>query len=163
MINDQGSLQGIVNIQQLIDEAGCYQVVRNLRWPNGIITCTRCDPENVIKHGYHNMEPERRRRYHYFDDLSCTVFEGHHQPLRVWILCLYFMELNISNRQIAKELGLNESDVQQMTAQLLEGVTQAKPTPKLKNEVESDEVYIVAGHKGKPDSVKKVVKEDGID
>ena len=51
------------------------------------------------------------------------------------------MGLNISNRQIAKELGLNESDVRQMTIQLREGVTQAKPTPKLKNEVESDEVY----------------------
>ncbi|MBL0731598.1 MAG: IS1 family transposase, partial [Desulfosarcina sp.] len=160
MINDQDSLQGVVNIQQLIDDARCYQVVRNLRWPNGIITCTRCDSENVIKHGYHNTEPERRRYHcnncdHYFDDLSSTVFEGHHQPLRVWILCLYFMGLNISNRQIAKELGLNESDVQQMTTQLREGVTQAKPIPKLKNEVESDEVYIVAGHKGKPNSVKK--------
>ena len=63
MINDQDSLQGVGNIQQLIDDARYYQVVRNLRWPNGIITCTRCDSENVIKHGYHNTEPERRR-YH---------------------------------------------------------------------------------------------------
>ena len=33
-----------------------------------------------------------------------TVFEGHHQPLKVWVLCLYFMVLNLSNRQIAKEV-----------------------------------------------------------
>ena len=41
-----------------------------------------------------------------FDDLTGTVLAGHHQPLRVWVLCLYFMGLNLSNRQIAKELDL---------------------------------------------------------
>ena len=34
-------------------------------------------------------------------------FAGHHQPLRVWILRLYFMGLNLSNSQIAKELELD--------------------------------------------------------
>ncbi len=34
------------------------------------------------------------------------MLAGHHQPLRVWVLCLYFMGLNLSNRQIAGELGL---------------------------------------------------------
>jgi biotin operon repressor len=32
------------------------------------------------------------------------------------------MGLNLSNQQIAKELDLNRSDVQQMTTQLREGV-----------------------------------------
>ena len=49
-----------------------------------------------------------------FDDLTGTVLAGHHQPLRVWMLCLYFMGLNLSNRQIALELGLDASDVQAM-------------------------------------------------
>src|SRR5277367_3660583 len=26
-----------------------------------------------------------------FDDLSDTILAGHHQPLKVWVLCLYFM------------------------------------------------------------------------
>ena len=38
-----------------------------------------------------------------FDDLTGTVLAGHHQPLRVWLLCLYFMGLNLSNRQIDQE------------------------------------------------------------
>ena len=41
------------------------------------------------------------------------VFAGHHQPLRVWVA-----GLNLSNRQIAHELGINEDDAQQMTQQL---------------------------------------------
>ncbi len=45
-----------------------------------------------------------------FDDLTGTVFSGHHQPLKVWILCLYFMGLNLSNIQIAQELDLNRTD-----------------------------------------------------
>jgi transposase-like protein len=33
-----------------------------------------------------------------FDDLSGTVLAGHHKPLRIWVLCPYFMGLNLSNR-----------------------------------------------------------------
>src|SRR5437016_8791252 len=55
-------------------------------------------------------------------DLTDTIFAGHHQPLKVWVLCLYFMGLNVSNEQIAHELALHGSDVQQMTTQLREGI-----------------------------------------
>jgi len=58
--------------------------------------------------------------------LSETIFEGHHQPLKVWVMCLYFMGLNLSNQQIAAELGLNKDDVQQMTSQLRAGVVDKK-------------------------------------
>jgi len=47
-----------------------------------------------------------------------TIFAGHHQPLRMWILCLYLMGLNLSNRQIAQELDLDKDVVQDMTTQL---------------------------------------------
>jgi transposase-like protein len=57
-----------------------------------------------------------------FDDLTGTALAGRHQPLRVWVLCLYFMGLNLSNRQIALELGLSPSDVQAMTEQLRQGL-----------------------------------------
>jgi DNA-binding CsgD family transcriptional regulator len=40
----------------------------------------------------------------------------------VWVLCLYFMGLNLSNRQIALELGLSPSDVQAMTEHLRRGL-----------------------------------------
>jgi DNA-binding Lrp family transcriptional regulator len=65
------------------------------------------------------------------------------------------MGLNISNRQIAQELELDTSDVQQMTRQLRQGVVIRKPEVKLNEEVECDEVYVVAGHKGHPEAVKK--------
>jgi hypothetical protein len=65
------------------------------------------------------------------------------------------MGLNLSNQQIAHELGLNKDDVQRMTEQLRDGVVARQPEPRLSGEVECDEVYVVAGHKGHPEAVKK--------
>jgi len=67
------------------------------------------------------------------------------------------MGLNLSNTQIAQELDLNEGDVQRMTQQLRSGIVAKKPEVILEGEVECDEVYVVAGHKGQPDAVKKKV------
>ncbi len=98
-----------------------------------------------------------------FGDLTGTVLAGHHQPLRVWALCLCFMGLNLSNRQISGELGLDASDVQAMTEQLRRGLAAKAPAVELKGTVEPDarassgiaEVYVVAGHKGQPAVVAK--------
>lgn len=118
------------NIQELIDEAKCYTEVRKLRWPDGV-RCPECGSDKVTKRGLHDRQPHRQRYQcqactKQFDDLTDTIFEGHHQPLKVWVLCLYFMGLNLSNQQIAQELGLNKADVQQMTTQLRSGVVEKK-------------------------------------
>lgn len=149
----------MLNIQNLIDDAKCYETVRELRWPEGI-RCAHCDSEHITKQGRDTTQPQRQkyccqRCGRYFDDLTGTVFAGHHQPLRTWILCLYLMGLNLSNQQIAHELGLNKDDVQRMTGQLRDGVVARQPEPCLSGEVECDEVYVVAGHKGHAEAVKK--------
>jgi hypothetical protein len=71
------------------------------------------------------------------------------------------MSLNLSNAQIAKELGLTESDCHAMTSLLREGVYEKRPQEVLEGEVAFDELYLVAGHKGKPNAVKKkIVSQD---
>ncbi len=90
-----------------------------------------------------------------FDDLTLSIFSGHHQPLKIWMHCLYLMSLNLSNLQIAQELDLNKDDVQKMTQKLREAVDKKRPDVFLEGEVECDEVYVVAGHKGHPEAVKK--------
>ena len=71
------------------------------------------------------------------------------------VLCLYLMGLNLSNRQIAEELGLSGADVQVMTERLRHGLAARTPAATLEGEVEIDEVYVVAGHKGQPAAVAK--------
>ena len=114
-----------VNITKLIDDVQCYQTVRELRWPDGV-QCPSCESTQVIKRGFDDTEPARQRYECHdcdtrFDDLTDTIFTGHHQPLKVWILCLYFMGLNLSNEQIAHELSINEGDAYQMTTALRGG------------------------------------------
>lgn len=79
------------------------------------------------------------------------------------MLCLYLMGLNLSNEQIAQELDLDKDDLHQMTVQLRSGVVELKPEPQLVGTVECDEVYIVAGHKGHPEAVKKKAAPDAAD
>jgi transposase-like protein len=149
----------LVNISSLIDDAKCYALVRQRRWPEGV-RCPACGGATVIRHGRDDTQGQRQR-YRCkdcrtrFDDLTGTVLAGHHQPLRVWVLCLYLMGLNLSNRQIARELDLGEADVQAMTEQLRLGLTAKLPPARLEGEVEIDEVYVVAGHKGNPAAVAK--------
>ena len=112
-----------VNITNLVDDVQCYQAVRELRWPDGI-TCPSCESNQVIKRGFDDTEPARQRYACHdgdtrFDDLTDTIFAGHHQPLKVWVLCLYFMGLNVSNEQIAHELSIHESDTYQMTTEAI--------------------------------------------
>ena len=121
-----GVQQVQVNIKNLIDDTQCYDTVRELRWPEGR-KCPFCESQRVIRRGFDETE-SAKQRYECkecgkrFDDLTGTIFSGHHQPLKVWILCLYFMGLNLSNKQIAKELDLDRTDVQKMTTQLRDGV-----------------------------------------
>ena len=63
------------------------------------------------------------------------------------------MGLNASNRQIAQELGLNESDSQEMAELLRQGIFKRRRRVCLRGVVEFDEVYVVAGHKGRPDKI----------
>src|SRR6266567_7406016 len=82
-----------VNIKHLIDDVQCYQTVRELRWPDGVV-CPSCESTYVIKRGFDDTEPARQRYECHdcnkrFDDLTDTIFAGHHQPLKVWVLCLY--------------------------------------------------------------------------
>jgi transposase-like protein len=157
----------LINLTALIDDAKCYDLIRQHRWPEGV-HCPACSEAGVIRHG-HDDTQRRRQRYlckecgTRFDDLSGTVLAGHHQPLRVWVLCLYFMGLNLSNRQIAQELNLNEDDAQAMATSLREGLVARAPEVVLDGEVEADEVYVVAGHKGNPAAVQKKAEKGDVD
>jgi transposase-like protein len=149
----------ILNILNLIDDVKCFETVRQMRWPDAV-TCPHCASPQVTQQGHDETQSARqkyecttcRRR---FDDLTGTIFAGHHRPLRTWITCLSFMGLNLSNEQIAQELDLNSDDAQKMASQLREGIVERAPEVTLSGEAECDEVYVTAGHKGHPEAVRK--------
>jgi transposase-like protein len=125
-------------IRTLIDDAKGYQVNRDHRWTDG----PRCPHrDRMSQQGREETQPARPRSEcrdcpRRFDDLTGTIFAGHHQPLRVWVLGLYFMGLNLSHEQIAQELDLHPDNALRMAAQLRGGVVQRKPEVVLSGEVE---------------------------
>jgi transposase-like protein len=139
----------LVNILVTTDDAKCYEMVRHLRWPGGV-RCLHCDSPQVVKQGRDETEPQRQRYEcracgRRFDDLTGTIFAGRHRPPWVGLLVLHFMGLNLSNEQIAKELGLDPDGARQMTTLLREGIVQRKPEAELSGEVECDEANAL-GH-----------------
>jgi transposase-like protein len=119
----------MVNIRNLIDDAKCFQSIREMHWPE-VVTCPHCLSDDVIKDGPDDTRPNRQRHlchgcHRRFDDLTAAIFAGYHEPLCTWIICLYFMGLNLSSLQIAKELDMNRSDVQAMIQQLRQGIVDA--------------------------------------
>jgi transposase-like protein len=148
----------LIKLTTLLDEAKCYEVIRQLRWPDGVVWL-HCRGTAVVRNGHDDRERSRQRYLcktckHRFDDLTGTVLAGHHQPVSTWILGSSFMGVNLSNRQIAHELGLCESDAQAMTEVLRHGIVAKPPEVVLSGDIEFDELYVVAGHKGNPEAVR---------
>jgi transposase-like protein len=145
-------------INKVIDEAKCYDEIRKKRWPHGV-RCPHCESNKIGKRGKNHRRQECRRYScqhcgKRFDDLTGTIFMGHHQPLSVWFTFLYLMGLNVSNQPMADERGLNASDGQAMAELLRGGIVQRRAKVRMTGVVECDEVYVVAGHKGRPEKIK---------
>jgi len=117
----------LVNLSGLMDNAKRFAFVRQHRWPERVC-CPGCDNSVVIRDGCTGTQPHRQRYRceacaSRFDDLTgldaasrhlppgdryAMVLAGHHQPLRVWVLCLPFMGLNLSNWRGSVRLLLRE-------------------------------------------------------
>jgi transposase-like protein len=147
------------NWQSLMDDAKGFATRRAMRWPDGVM-CPPGERPEITKQGRDETPPERQRYQcksceRRFDELPDTLFAGHHPPLRIWILWSYLMGLNLSNAPMAQELDLHKDAAHHLTTQLRQGIVSKNPSSTLSGEVECDEVYLVAGHKGQPDEVAK--------
>jgi transposase-like protein len=147
-----------ISLLNLIDDTKIYKLFRKLRWKNGCY-CPFCHSNKLRKRGKHSRHKDCQRYEclkcdRRFDDVTGTIFSGRHQSVAIWVVYIYLMGLNVSNAQIAQELGLCGSDSQKMAEIIRTEVVALKPEVKLSNIVEFDEVYLIAGHKGKPKAIQ---------
>jgi hypothetical protein len=49
-----------VNIKDLMDDAQCYDTIRELRWPEGR-ECPFCDSKRIIRRGFDDKKPAKQR------------------------------------------------------------------------------------------------------
>jgi hypothetical protein len=90
------SAPDLVNLSALIDDAKCFALVRQQRWPEGV-HCPACGSGSVVRGGFDETQAHRQR-YRCkacagrFDDLTGTLLAGHHQrdcPLTGGIMPLW--------------------------------------------------------------------------
>ena len=83
------------NIHVLIDDAKCFQTVRDMRWPDGVC-CPQCNSKTVICFGKDDTQKERQRYQCHacskrFDDGSYWIPGWSRIPLRYKILITGFI------------------------------------------------------------------------
>jgi len=152
-----------LNILQLLDEGKCWKYFREIRWAEGLY-CLKCGSKSVSNNGKVTNHPHVHKYIctdcnKCFNDKTDTVFSGSHQLLKIWLMLLYFMGLNLSNKQIAQELNLVLKTCQEMSKRLRSGLCCNQEEPLLGKEVEIDEVYVVAGHKGQSEKVQQAERQ----
>jgi len=102
-------------------EAQCYEMLRQVRWPNGV-TCPHYGRRRVITHSRSARTPRRRnlclgcRRT--FTDLTGTPFARTNLPLDTWLLCLRLMGRGRTTAEPAKKLGVKWDTTAHMRARL---------------------------------------------
>ncbi len=112
-------------ISDLIDEAKCYEQLRELKWGNRI-ECKECGSYEVRKNG-HDQGIKHRQRYvckncnKSFTDITDTVFASNHVPIQKWVVC-WLLKDNMSNKEMAKALDLPPKIVSDMRSELGNGV-----------------------------------------
>ncbi len=130
----------------LPDIEKCYDMVRKIRWKNGIV-CPYCGSKEISKYGRSSKKSQRYKCKNcekLFNDLTKTIFDHHKFPINE----MFYILGNIpykSTKEISEELGRDYKSVLNFVHEVQE--LSSRFAPKLEGIVEIDEVYIHAGDK----------------
>ncbi|HSB68484.1 MAG TPA: transposase [Candidatus Methylomirabilis sp.] len=103
------------------DEASCYVLFREVRWPNGI-RCPYCERSRVTTHSKSTRTPRLRylclgcRRT--FTDLTGTPIARTNLPLVTWFRCLRLLGRGRGTSELAKTLDVKWDTAAHMERQL---------------------------------------------
>lgn len=138
---------------RLLDEAECYQQLRQLRWPDGKVLCPYCGSGRITK-SWPYFRELACLRYQCdfcrisFNDKTGTIFEESKLPLSAWFFGFYLAQLSQSISTIARELPCDYRTAHRIVWLVREEVVCLEAGRILKGTVEVDEIYTTAGHKG---------------
>ena len=129
------------NLTDLLSDASCYTLLRQLRWKDGVY-CPNCESQQVIENDKHATHMARqcyacKSCSTRFDDLTGTDFSGAKVKFKVWIGAMYLLSLNVSTDQIAKELDVSENTTTRMVRTIRQGVAKKKLTYNLMETLKS--------------------------
>jgi transposase len=138
----------------LSSEEACSRLFRMVRWRNGV-RCPRCGSGRVKGHGNYGRGLKRymcRACGRTFNDKTGTIFHYSRLSLREWfMLMLLFLGLHNSGLGLSWLLDRRYMPVFRALKRLMLSLRGPQPV-RMDGAVESDEVYVTAGLKGRNNS-----------
>lgn len=133
-------MEGRCQVSPPFSESWCYEVLRKVRWPNGI-TCPYCGAKRITTHSKFDSMPRRRylclgcRRT--FTDLSGTPLARTNLPLVPWFLCLWLIGRGRSTAELARDLGVKWDTAAHMQRRLVIGLSRPGIVRRLRETMET--------------------------
>ena len=129
------------------DDDACTALLRDMRWPNGVVKCPRCGNDKVytLKKAFHWQCRNCPKNGYRFSVIIKTIFENTNYPLRTWFEVIYLMSQSkkgISALQIHRMIGSGSYKTAWYILQRVRTAMQDEDFPKLMGTVEVDETYV---------------------
>lgn len=142
------------SIVDFLNEEACQRYIHALRWKGRPLECPYCQSHDIAPWGRYHRKPGLRRyrcqaEGRTFNDLTSTLLDGSRLPTGVWILLAFFLCLAISSLRIALELRIAYPTAYRIGGWLRNLALLRENGRKLSGTVEADEIYQVAGRKGR--------------
>jgi len=139
----------------------CLEYIEKMRWPDGIVRCTVCGNDKIVK-VERKADSKNRRKWFYlcqektchnqFSPTSGTLFADSHLPLLTWFHAIGLMlnaKKGLSAAQLQRDLGIGGYKTAWYLNHRIREAMGSGEIPKLGGTVEIDETYIGGRIRGK--------------
>lgn len=135
----------------LIDTGKCVELLREIRWPDGLVTCPHCNSFytrhfSLYKQHYNRWKCDSCGKT--FNEKTETIFAKSKLPITKWFYAITLIRNKSSDANLADELHVDQNTARRIGNLVRGSIFYQRVREKLSEEVEADEVYITSGSKG---------------
>lgn len=139
----------------------CLDYIEKMRWPDGVVRCTVCGNDKIVKVERKATSKNRRKWFYLCQEKTChnqfsptagTLFADSHLPLLTWFHAVGLMlnaKKGLSAKQLQRDLGIGGYKTAWYLCHRIREAMGSGEIPKLGGTVEIDETYVGGRTRGK--------------